>query len=501
MRDGLRGRQAKARSVGLSAVERLEQVRQLVWTDRSSAVPDLEERGGWRREHTHPDAPLRPDGAEGVAQEVDEDLLDLRGVERLFTKGELLFDGDAARCGVCAQHLDGLRDEQVETNPGSLGRLRSGQLEVVVDEVGEPIGLANDDAAQPLLRRSLGRVGKEHLRRAPHRRERVSNLVSQRRRDLPELGESVEPRHLVFFAANVRQVLEDDEHRLSVEAARRHAENPISVLGGREEFPAPSHRDGQDTGKHRLDRRKRSLDQTEDGETRGVHVPDSAWQHLDHREPRRNRRHDAISEFLGPGKVLFTLDQPTPRANELLGDVAAEAGHQKLGEHLRHTLDQRPRSALIHDGAPHRDPQRRRRRHDRTTERATQPEHDRPADDGQQVGEPERGIAPVSQQDDRGRESDCSEHLRPREPGFCRPAPQEERRHQGEEVVHRDDPEPGDVSRRDALERPSGAHLHARHDQDQRGGDGPEEDQRSQATAEIISADSTVAGSGLGGAT
>ena len=107
--------------------------------------------------------------------------------------------------------LDGLADQLVEVaRPQHRGR-RTGEDQEVGHQLAEPVRLAGEDAHQPLSVRVRPR--REQLGRAAHRGQRVPDLVRQLGRERAQLGQPVGPAELLLDAAQVGQVLEDDQER------------------------------------------------------------------------------------------------------------------------------------------------------------------------------------------------------------------------------------------------------------------------------------------------
>ena len=120
---------------------------------------------------------------------------------------------------VGAQQLERLAHHRVDAGGDELGRRRAGELEVALHQARQAVGLPEDEPGQPLSG-GAGGIAHQHLRGAAHRGERVADLVGELRREAAQGGQVVDAVELALDAAQLGEILEDDQQPLGV-AQRR----------------------------------------------------------------------------------------------------------------------------------------------------------------------------------------------------------------------------------------------------------------------------------------
>src|SRR5215510_4013224 len=149
--DLLGERQAQAVAALLRREERIEQPRQELAGDPHAVVldRDLDPIALAARAQDHAASAFDRDRVGGVAHQVDQALPDLVGVDvaSRVLGGELGLEHDVAGREVVADEADQVVDDRVERLPGELG-LAAAQAEVDLGDLGEPVDLGMDRAAQ-----------------------------------------------------------------------------------------------------------------------------------------------------------------------------------------------------------------------------------------------------------------------------------------------------------------------------------------------------------------
>src|SRR3954469_13349795 len=179
--DLLGERQTQPGAALLGREERLEQPRQLLAGDPDAVVLDRDLDPAARAAGADHDAAAAVAGHRvgGVAHQVDQALPDLVGVDvadRVHGV-ELGVEHDAAVGEVLAHEADQVVDDRVERLPGELG-LAAAQAEIDLGDLGQPVDLAADPAAQLAgLAVALAELVLEQLGVEPDRRQRVPDLV------------------------------------------------------------------------------------------------------------------------------------------------------------------------------------------------------------------------------------------------------------------------------------------------------------------------------------
>src|SRR5215470_5649650 len=179
--DLLGERQAQPGAALLRGEERLEQPRQLLAGDPDAVVldRDLDPAARAARAHDHAAAAVARHRIGGVAHQVDQALPDLVGVDVAdrVLRVELGVEPDVAVREVLAHEADQVVDDRVERLPGELG-LAAAQAEVDLGDLGQPIDLAADLAAQlARLAVALAELVFQELGVEADRRQRVADLV------------------------------------------------------------------------------------------------------------------------------------------------------------------------------------------------------------------------------------------------------------------------------------------------------------------------------------
>ena len=221
--DGAADREPHAQTVRLRGEERLEDAVDVVRGDALARVVHGQLDVRRRRDHRpHGDPSGRPTGGrgDGVGEQVQDHLLDLHVIakgDRQRRRREEL-DGDAVEQGVVRDEADRVRDQVIERyrQPHEVGLLE--QPPRTADHLGRPPVVADDvletgpELAQ--VRLQPGQQPAPCLGVGEDRRQRLGQLVRERRRQLAHARNPVEMGELCHVALGGRLGL----------PARRHVE-------------------------------------------------------------------------------------------------------------------------------------------------------------------------------------------------------------------------------------------------------------------------------------
>ena len=181
------------RVVGLR--ERLEDAGQDARVDPDPVVSDPNLSHPALRRHSDLDAPAARRVLERVGQKIVQDLLQAHGVA---LRGEARAGGPkreldpvAHREGPMRLHaaLDQLGQVDRHSDDGDLSQSQPGEIQEVVDQPRQQVGLPADHSA--LAGQRLGILVLHQLDRRQHRRQRVAQLVAEHRQETIPLADTV----------------------------------------------------------------------------------------------------------------------------------------------------------------------------------------------------------------------------------------------------------------------------------------------------------------------
>src|SRR5438067_4798653 len=155
------------------------------------------------------DVPARGGGIRGVAEQVPEDLLELRAIGAQPATG-LGFhrQGDGETVGLGAEELGRFQHQVASVNGAELGRGWLGEGEEVADERFQTLPFLANDLQEPALTLDEPRRTAQQLDRPRHRGERVADLVRETRGESAHHREPIGAAHRLFHAPELGQVLE-----------------------------------------------------------------------------------------------------------------------------------------------------------------------------------------------------------------------------------------------------------------------------------------------------
>ena len=199
----------------------------------STATPSSQRRA--RTTHA-PGPPGAGDRLRGVVDQVDEDLLDLVGVDVGHRQIGLDLDLglDAVRHELVAEQHEGGVEQGPERGGAALMLLLPREAQQVLDDVRRALGLLPDDRERLAQgRRHVGHLAQE-IGEADDRGERVVEVVRDAGDELADGGHFFRLDELVLQSPPLRLIIEQEHQGGSVGAGNRHGGNRIGPLAGAE---------------------------------------------------------------------------------------------------------------------------------------------------------------------------------------------------------------------------------------------------------------------------
>ena len=197
----------------------------------STATPSSQRRA---RTTTVPGRPAARDRLRRVVDEIDEDLLDLVGIDVRHRQVGLDLQARLDPVGheIVPQQQERRVEQRLEGGGPPLVLLLPGEAEEVLHDVRRPLRLFLDDRERlPQRRRHVGHFG-EVVGEPDDRGERVVEVVGDAGDELPDGGHLLRLDELVLQPAALGLVVEEEHHGGAVGAANRHGGHGIGLVAG-----------------------------------------------------------------------------------------------------------------------------------------------------------------------------------------------------------------------------------------------------------------------------